>query len=142
MNAPDEAVTWRLALAGDGDAFGLIFDAHSGRVYRHARRLTNGVHDAEDVLGAAFLELWRRREDVRVVDGSVLPWLLVTTLALGSLISTAAALTLGARATVEYRRTEPSAVAPLLRVLAARVWLVLGATPGWFTTSWSRPACP
>ena len=79
MNAPDEAVTWRLALAGDGGAFGLIFDAHSGRVYRHARRLTNGVHDAEDVLGAAFLELWRRREDVRVVDGSVLPWLLVTT---------------------------------------------------------------
>lgn len=70
------------------------------------------------------------------------PWLLVTTIALGSLISTAAALTLGARATVEYRRTEPSAVAPLLRVLAASVWLVLGATPGWFTTSWSRPACP
>jgi RNA polymerase sigma-70 factor (ECF subfamily) len=35
--------------------------------------------DAEDVTAAAFLELWRRRESVRLVDGSVLPWLLVTT---------------------------------------------------------------
>ncbi len=62
------------------------------------------------------------------------PWRMVTTIALGSLISTAAAVTLGARATVEYRRREPSAVAPRLRVLAASLWLVLGATPGWFTT--------
>ena len=62
------------------------------------------------------------------------PWLLLTTNTLGSLISTAAALTLGARATVEYRRREPSAVAPLIRVLAASMWLVLGATPGWLTT--------
>ena len=27
----------------------------------------------------AFLELWRRRGDARVVDGSLLPWLLVVT---------------------------------------------------------------
>ena len=27
----------------------------------------------------AFLELWRRRADARVVEGSVLPWLLVVT---------------------------------------------------------------
>ncbi len=78
MNAPDEATSWREAIAGDGDAFGRIFDAHKGRVYRHARRQTGNVHDAEDVLAAAFLELWRRRKDVRLVDGSVLPWLLVT----------------------------------------------------------------
>jgi len=37
------------------------------------------VHDAEDVTAGAFLELWRRRKSVRVVDGTVLPWLLVTT---------------------------------------------------------------
>jgi RNA polymerase sigma-70 factor (ECF subfamily) len=78
MNASDEATSWREAIAGDGDAFGRIFDAHKGRVYRHARRQTGDVHDAEDVLAAAFLELWRRRKDVRLVDGSVLPWLLVT----------------------------------------------------------------
>jgi len=32
--------------------------------------------DAEDVVAAAFLELWRKRESVRLVDDSVLPWLL------------------------------------------------------------------
>ena len=78
MNELDEAATWRRAVAGDGNAFGRLFDAHGSRVYQHALRLTRDVHDAEDVLAAAFLELWRRRQGVRVVDGSVLPWLLVT----------------------------------------------------------------
>lgn len=31
--------------------------------------------DAEEVVSASFLELWRKREKVRLVDGSVLPWL-------------------------------------------------------------------
>lgn len=79
MNPPDEDETWQRAVAGDGPAFGAVFDAHHQRVYRHARRLLPGVHDAEDVVAAAFLELWRRRRKVRVVNGSVLPWLLVTT---------------------------------------------------------------
>ena len=78
MNPLDEAGAWGRAAAGDGDAFGRLFDAHHRRVFRHGLRLTGDVHDAEDVLAAAFLELWRRRKDVRVVDGSVLPWLLVT----------------------------------------------------------------
>ncbi len=66
-------------MTGDGDAFVAIFDLHHDRVYGHALRMTADVHDAEDVTGAAFLELWRRRRSVRVVRGSVLPWLLVTT---------------------------------------------------------------
>jgi RNA polymerase sigma-70 factor (ECF subfamily) len=41
--------------------------------------MTSNAHDAEDVVAAAFFELWRLRKFVRVVDGSVLPWLLVTT---------------------------------------------------------------
>jgi RNA polymerase sigma factor (sigma-70 family) len=75
----DEPTTWAAALGNDGDAFGAIFDQHRDRVYRHALRMTANVPDAEDVTAAAFLELWRRRKSVRVVDGSVLPWLLVTT---------------------------------------------------------------
>ena len=63
MNPLDEAGAWGRAAAGDGDAFGRLFDAHHGRVYRHGLRLTGDVHDAEDVLAAAFLELWRRRKD-------------------------------------------------------------------------------
>lgn len=36
------------------------------------------VHDAQDAASIAFFELWRGRERVRLVDESVLPWLLVT----------------------------------------------------------------
>jgi RNA polymerase sigma-70 factor (ECF subfamily) len=58
---------WRRSLDGDGDAFGRLFDRHRARVYRHACRLTATRHDAEDVVASAFLELWRRRGDVRLV---------------------------------------------------------------------------
>jgi RNA polymerase sigma-70 factor (ECF subfamily) len=75
----DEAIAWAAVLGNDGNAFVVIFDQHRDRVYRHALRMTANVHDAEDVTAGAFLELWRRRKAVRVVDGSVLPWLLVTT---------------------------------------------------------------
>ena len=77
VSSPDEQQAWASALAGDGVAFGQIFDLHHQRVYRHALRLTVDFHDSEDIVAAAFLELWRRRQEVRVVDGSVLPWLLV-----------------------------------------------------------------
>ena len=74
----DEPAAWAAALGNDGDAFAAIFDLHRDRVYHHALRMTANVHDAEDVTAATFLELWRRRKSVRVVDGSVLPWLIVT----------------------------------------------------------------
>jgi RNA polymerase sigma-70 factor (ECF subfamily) len=74
-----EEALWLRSLNGDGEAFGRVFDRHRGRVFRHAYRLCGERHDAEDVMSAAFLELWRRRERVRLVEGSVLPWLLVTT---------------------------------------------------------------
>lgn len=80
MSAADESedVLWQRGRAGDGEAFGSIFDLHRDRVFRHAFRLLQDRDDAEDASAIAFLELWRRRKAVRVVDGSVLPWLLVT----------------------------------------------------------------
>jgi RNA polymerase sigma-70 factor (ECF subfamily) len=69
----DEATAWAAVLGNDGDAFVAIFDKHRDRVFRHALRMTANVHDAEDVTAGAFLELWRRRKAVRVIDGSVLP---------------------------------------------------------------------
>jgi hypothetical protein len=43
---------------------------------RHAYRLVGGRHDAEDAMPASFLELWRRRERVTLIDGSILRWML------------------------------------------------------------------
>lgn len=74
-----EYALWQRGLAGDADAFALIFDLHRDRVFRHAYRVLRNHADAEDAAAVSFLELWRRRSEVRVVDGSVLPWLLVTT---------------------------------------------------------------
>src|SRR6478735_11743522 len=73
-----EQVLWEAARGGDATAFGVIFDLHRDRAFRHAYRLLQDIDDAEDAAAIGFLELWRRRDDVRVVDGSVLPWLLVT----------------------------------------------------------------
>lgn len=70
---------WSRSLKGEGDAFGVLFDRHRDRVFRHAYRFSGDRQEAEDIMATAFLELWRRRAKVRVVEGSVLPWLLVTT---------------------------------------------------------------
>lgn len=78
MRTVDEQL-WSAAQAGDGEAFGQLFDLHRDRVYRHALRLVDRRVDAEDVTASTFLELWRRRDSARVVSGSLLPWLLVTT---------------------------------------------------------------
>lgn len=74
----DDATDWALACSGQGEAFGRIFDRHRDRVFRHGLRLVDRVADADDLVAITFFEAWRRRDDVRVVEGSVLPWLLVT----------------------------------------------------------------
>lgn len=74
----DEVAEWERAKHHDGRAFASIFDHHESRVFRYSLRLTQSYHDAEDVTAAAFFELWQRREAVRLVADSTLPWLLVT----------------------------------------------------------------
>lgn len=75
----DEAAAWSAARDGDGPAFASLFDRHRDRVFGHALRLLREPHDAEDVTAVVFLEAWRKRESVRLVDGSIIGWLLVTT---------------------------------------------------------------
>lgn len=75
----DEAAAWSKAREGDAPAFAALFDRHRDRVFGQALRLLRAPHDAEDVTAMVFLEAWRRRADVRVVDGSIVAWLLVTT---------------------------------------------------------------
>ena len=77
MRVSDEA-DWALVVAGDGEAFGRIFDRHRDRVRRHSLRLAPSPGEAEDVVSLTFLEAWRKREKIRFVDQSILPWLLKT----------------------------------------------------------------
>lgn len=71
-------VLWARALAGDETAFAGVFDRHVDRVHRQSRRFVTREADAEDVTAMVFLEAWRLRHRVRIVDGSVVAWLLVT----------------------------------------------------------------
>ncbi|PZF55454.1 sigma-70 family RNA polymerase sigma factor [Curtobacterium sp. MCBD17_034] len=92
---PDDGPLWVLAQRNDGAAFAALFDRHRPRVYRRATSLLQTPHDAEDVTAAAFYELWRKRRTVVLVAGSVVPWLLVTTVNLARNHR---------RATARYRR--------------------------------------
>ncbi|MDQ1128022.1 RNA polymerase sigma factor [Microbacterium sp. SORGH_AS_0888] len=74
----DDAALWARVRAGDESALGALFDRYESRLFRHACRLLSEREDAKDAVAIAFFELWRRRSSVRVVDGSPLPWLLVT----------------------------------------------------------------
>lgn len=74
----DDSELWARAAAGDGESFGIIFDRHRARVLRHSLRLVPTTADADDVVAITFMEAWRHRRRIRFVDGSVLPWLLVT----------------------------------------------------------------
>jgi RNA polymerase sigma factor (sigma-70 family) len=78
MPDSDDEHDWADALGGNGEAFGRIFDRHRHRMFRHSYRLVAVTADADDIVSIAFLEAWRRADAVRFVDGSMLPWLLVT----------------------------------------------------------------
>jgi DNA-directed RNA polymerase specialized sigma24 family protein len=77
MSVSDEE-DWARVIAGEGEAFGRIFDRHRDRVRRHALGLAPSHSEAEDVVSLTFLEAWRKREKIRFVDQSMLPWLLKT----------------------------------------------------------------
>lgn len=77
MPTRGDASLWARARGGDGRAFAELFDRHRDRVFRAALRTLDPT-DAEDAVAVAFLELWRLRERARIVEGSLLPWLLAT----------------------------------------------------------------
>jgi RNA polymerase sigma factor (sigma-70 family) len=75
---PSDEAVWRLVLAGDDRQYGLVWDRHHARIFHHLIGSGHTPSAAEDLTAATFLELWRRRGGVRFVDGSLLPWLIVT----------------------------------------------------------------
>lgn len=70
---------WRRAQEGDAEAFGEVFDRHYRRVFRHSLRVVGSRENAEDVTALVFMEAWRKRRSVRMVNESILAWLLVVT---------------------------------------------------------------
>jgi RNA polymerase sigma factor (sigma-70 family) len=79
MDVTDEADLWQRARQEDGSAFARLFDLHHARIYGRALAMVGNVHEADDIAAAAFFELWRKRRSVLLVNGSIRPWLLVTT---------------------------------------------------------------
>jgi RNA polymerase sigma factor (sigma-70 family) len=79
VRSADDAALWLAATTGTASAFAAIFDRHRAAVFRKAYARVGTPEDAEDVVAIVFLEAWRKRSRVRIVEGSVLPWLLTTT---------------------------------------------------------------
>ncbi len=78
-----DAVLWLEAVSGTERAFVVIFDRYRTRVFRAAYRRCLDVGQAEETVAIVFLEAWRLRKRVRIVDGSLLPWLLAVTARVG-----------------------------------------------------------
>jgi len=74
-----DAALWLAASSGTERAFVVIFDRYRSRIFSSAYRRTNQISDAEEIVAIVFLEAWRLRKRVRIVDGSLLPWLLAVT---------------------------------------------------------------
>jgi RNA polymerase sigma factor (sigma-70 family) len=73
--APSDRQLWADAVAGDADAFGLIFDRHNRAVYNLCFRVTGNWDAAEELMAETFLIAWRKREGVVFERDSVVPWL-------------------------------------------------------------------
>ena len=73
-----DAALLDLVSRGDRAAFGVLYERHVRPVYWQAYSVLHDDGGAEDVTQDAFVTLWRKRDRVRVVDESVLPWLLTT----------------------------------------------------------------
>ncbi|NAZ87056.1 RNA polymerase sigma factor [Kineococcus indalonis] len=73
--AVSDGELWRRAVAGDADSFGVLFDRHGDAVHGYCARRTGSLDAADDLVSVVFLEAWRRRADVELVDDKALPWL-------------------------------------------------------------------
>ncbi|MBM0230859.1 RNA polymerase sigma factor [Micromonospora sp. STR1_7] len=66
---------WRRARQGEAECFGVLFDRHGEAVRAFCARRTGSSDAADDLVSIVFLEAWRRRGEVELIDGNALPWL-------------------------------------------------------------------
>jgi len=74
----DDRVDLEAAVGGDVAAFDALYQRHVHVVYRHAYSLLGSRREAEEVAQDVFVTLWSKLPSVRIVDRSLLPWLLTT----------------------------------------------------------------
>lgn len=74
--AENDQDLWRKCIAGNADAFGVLFDRHADAVFRYCLSRCGSWHDAEELVSITFLEAWRQRNRLIPERESVLPWLL------------------------------------------------------------------
>ncbi len=72
----DDRELWARVRAGDGEAFGVLYERHVSAVYNFCFRRTAHVSSAEDLSSAVFVEAWELRERTELTRHSALPWLL------------------------------------------------------------------
>ena len=75
MELSDDALLRGFVERGDRAALGALFSRHADTAYRFALRLCKSAADAEDILQAAFLEVFRRAANYRG-GSSVKTWIL------------------------------------------------------------------
>lgn len=66
------------AQEGDRSAFADLYDRHVRPVYWQAYSVVHDAGEAEEVTQDVFVTAWRRIRAITPVDGSLLPWLMVT----------------------------------------------------------------
>ena len=78
MEQRADSVLLEELVAGSEVALAAIYERHRRPVYAQGYAEVGTRVDAEEVLQDTFLTLWQKRRGIRLVDGSMLPWLLVT----------------------------------------------------------------
>jgi RNA polymerase sigma-70 factor, ECF subfamily len=74
MQASDESL-FRASATGDQQAFSELYERHARAIYNYLFRRLADWSEAEDLTAVVFLEAYRRRRDVVVFEGKLLPWL-------------------------------------------------------------------
>lgn len=70
----DDAL-WHASSSGDTRAFAALYERHARQIYNYLFRRLGDWSEAEDLTAVVFLEAFRKRDGVVLVEGKLLPWL-------------------------------------------------------------------
>ncbi len=110
-----DSLLWAAVLAGDADAFEVLYDRHAEAVHRLLVRRV-GPQEAPDLTAEVFARAWAHRARIRLADpGGLFPWLLGTALNLARTHGASAAAT--GRLTERLAHRGPQAEDPIAELI-------------------------